>query len=81
MQFGKIMVDNDRYIVIPIVINGTYRTDYEIAPPAHGDNAYIDYWLTHLQDKAWWDNADNQDFLNALNFVANEQSRNLHNIL
>lgn len=72
MQFGAITVDSDNYIVIPIMIDGEYRTSYEIAP-CQISSHNIDGWVEHMRSKSWWDNTNNNNFINALNYVANEK--------
>lgn len=67
--FGNIRVDDDRYIIIPIVINGVYHTDYEIAPYMVGDHTLCE-WVEHMRSKSiWWDKEYEKNFINAFNFV------------
>lgn len=70
MTFGSISVDSDRYIIIPIVVNGRHSQNYEISP-LNVSPANAKQWLEHLQDKRWWKAEYNSDFMNAVNFVAN----------
>ena len=51
--FGNIKVDDDRYIVIPIVIDGVHRTDYEISPYMVCDRSLCE-WVEHMRSKSVW---------------------------
>lgn len=74
--FGNIKVDDDRYIVIPIVIDGVHRTDYEIPPYMVSHDSIAD-WVEHMQSKGkWWKEEYNNSLINALNFVASGTQNN-----
>lgn len=75
MDFGNITVDGDCYIVIPIILAGRHADNYEIAPYQVSPHN-LDNWLHHMQEKRWWDKENNNDFIHALNFVANGTNNN-----
>lgn len=44
----------DGFVVIPIVINGQFRDDYEIALVDFETTDHLLFWLQHLSEKNWF---------------------------
>lgn len=48
--FGKVYIDAEGYIVVPVIINGSYMTDYEVHPRSVTEERREE-WIEHFRAK------------------------------